>query len=91
MVIYASILLNMIMFQPNPQKVINLHGYHKTKLSTTRHLKIINPHQYRTDMTISINQDPSLVAHHSVGKLTKEPTQLSNQETMNLSMHLPTQ
>jgi hypothetical protein len=28
MVIYASILLNMIMFQPNPQNVINLHGYH---------------------------------------------------------------
>lgn len=88
MVIYASILLNMIMFQLNPQKVINLH---KTKLSTTRYLKIINPHQYRTDMTISINQDPSMVSHHSVGKLTKEPTQLSNQETMNLSMHLPTQ
>lgn len=39
-------------------------------------------------MTISINQDPSLVAHHSVGKLTKEPTQLSNQETMNLSMQI---
>jgi hypothetical protein len=33
------------------------------------------------DMTISIILDPSSVAHHSAGKLTKESTQPCNQET----------